>query len=240
MREITQEEIKAKLEAHKLWLDTGGEHGEKVRFTDVLIANKNFTFRNLHGAVFENVECVSTDFERANLFFTRFKNVHFHHVNFTDTRLTYSKFIHCSITDTTYPFADLKNVDFTCTTLDNVNFTYSNLYKVDFSAAIIKNIHVARAIPINIVGQKVICTQVNTSRKNNLISYWADLGIWTTGCFQGTLEELREKVAATHKNNPFLRARYERAIDYILEEDKADKEKRERSGANADHKENKR
>ena len=77
---------------------------------------------------------------------------------------------------------------------------------------------------MNVLGQKVICTQVNTSRPNNLIAYWANLGIWTTGCFQGTLEELRKKVAKTHKDNPFLRARYERAINYILGEDKADKE----------------
>lgn len=224
MREITQEEINAKLEAHKLWLDTSHIQGEKARFTDVLIANKTFAFQNLHGAVFKNVDCVNTNFERADLVFTYFKNVHFHHVHFTDTRLDYSKFIHCSITDTTYLFADLKYVDFTCTTLDNVDFTYSNLYKVDFSTAIIENIHVARAVPIKIIGQKVICTQVDTSRLNNLIAYWADLGIWTTGCFQGTLDELREAVAKTHKYNPFLRARYERAINYILEEDKADKE----------------
>lgn len=79
---------------------------------------------------------------------------------------------------------------------------------------------------MNVRGQKVICTQVNTTRNNNLISYWADLGIWTTGCFQGTLDELRKAVAKTHKDDPFLRARYERAINYILEEDKADKEMR--------------
>lgn len=230
MREITQEEINAKVKAHELWLDTNHIQGEKARFTDVLIANKTFAFQNLHGAVFKNVDCVNTNFERADLVFTYFKNVHFHHVHFTDTRLDYSKFIHCSITDTTYLFADLNNADFKNTTLDNVNFARSNLYNVDFSTAIIKNIHVAQAIPIKIFGKRVICTQVNTSRRNNLISYWADLGIWTTGCFQGTLEELREAVAKTHKYNPFLRARYERAINYILEEDKADKEKGKERG----------
>ncbi|WP_288842866.1 pentapeptide repeat-containing protein [uncultured Megasphaera sp.] len=224
MREITQEEINAKVKAHKLWLDTDHIQGEKARFTDILIANKTFAFQNLHGAVFKNVDCVNTNFESADLVFTYFKNVHFHHVHFTDTRLDYSKFIHCSITDTTYLLADLNHADFKNTTLDNVNFARSNLYNVDFSTAIIKNIHVAQAIPIKIFGKRVICTQVNTSRLNNLISYWADLGIWTTGCFQGTLEELRKAVANTHKDNPFLRARYERAINYILEEDKADKE----------------
>lgn len=226
MREITQEEIDEKVKAHKLWLDSDGEHGENARFTDVLVANKTFVSQNLHGAVFKNVDCVNTNFERADLVFTYFKNVHFDHVNFNSTIMNYSSFIRCNIVDSKYQFADLNNADFKNTTLDNVAFTYSNLYKVDFSTAIIENIHVARAIPINVIGQKVICTQVNTSRLNNLISYWADLGIWTTGCFQGTLEELREAVAKTHKDNPFLRARYERAINYILEEDKADKENR--------------
>lgn len=222
MREITQEEIDEKVKAHKLWRDT--RLGERAVFRDVLITNKSFCRQDLQNAIFENVEIRNTFFGKANLAIVNFENVYFDHVNFNSTIVNYSSFIQCNISDTIYLFADLKNVDFTCTTLDNVDFTYSNLYKVDFSTAIIKNIHVARTIPINIFGQKVICTQVNTSRLNNLISYWADLGIWTTGCFQGTLEELRKAVANTHKDNPFLRARYERAINYILEEDKADKE----------------
>lgn len=223
MREITQEEINAKVKAHELWR-TNGDQGERAIFKNVSIIKKTFFCRNLHGVTFENIECVDTNFDNADLAFTHFRNVYVNHVNFANTNLKGSRFIRCNIVDSEYQFADLNNADFKNTTLDNVNFAYSNLYNVDFSTTNIEKICVARAVPLKVIGQKVICTQVNTSRLNNLISYWVDLGIWTTGCFQGTLEELREAVAKTHKDNPFLRARYERAINYILEEDKADKE----------------
>lgn len=225
MREITQEEINAKLEAHQLWRDTNKKQGERAVFADVLITNKNFFRRNLRQATFRNVKCVDTNFKNADLADTFFENVYFDHVNFNSTIINCSNFTQCNISDSNFTSANLKNVAFICTTLDNVNFTYSNLYSVIFPSINIKKIWVVQAVPINIIGQKVICVQVNTSRENNLISYWADLGVWTTGCFQGTLDELKEAIAKTHKYNPFLRARYERAINYILEEDKADKER---------------
>ncbi|WP_288863165.1 pentapeptide repeat-containing protein [uncultured Megasphaera sp.] len=226
MREITQEEINAKVKDHELWLDTNGNQGEQAVFTNVSITNKNFSHRNLLGAVFENVEVKNTDFRKTNLSSTRFKNVHFHHVFFNDAILTGIKFWYCNITNTAYFCANLKNAAFTNTTLINVDFRGSNLRYTNFFTAKIENIFVTNAIPMNVLGQRVICMQVNTSRRNNLIAYWAGLGIWTTGCFQGTLEKLREAVAKTHRKDPFLRARYERAINYILEEDKADKEMR--------------
>lgn len=77
----------------------------------------------------------------------------------------------------------------------------------------------------DLVGQKVICVQVNTTRKNNGIFYWVNLGIWTTGCFQGTLEELKEKIEETHKDNDFLRERYYRVIDFILHEVEMDNDR---------------
>lgn len=225
MREITQEEIDKKVEAHQLWRDTNKKQGERAIFTDVLITNKNFYRRNLRQAVFRNVKCVDTNFRNADLTDTLFENVYFDHVNFNGTILECSLFKQCKIINTAYFDANLKNVYFKYTTLIDVDFRSSNLRYTSFSTAKIKNIFVTHTTPMSVFGQRVICTQVNTSRKNNLISYWADLGIWTTGCFQGTLEELRQKVAETHKDNPFLRARYERAINYILEEDRADKEK---------------
>lgn len=223
MRKITQEEINAKVKAHELWL-INGYQGERAIFEDVSIIKKTFFCRDLHGAIFRNVECVNTNFDNANLAFTSFTNVYVAHTNFANTNLKGSRFIRCNIVGSNYQFADLNNADFKNTTLDTVNFAYSNLYNVNFFNTNIEKICIARAVPIKVIGQKVICTQVNTSRENNLITYWADLGIWTTGCFQGTLDELREAVAKTHKDNPFLRARYERAINYILEEDRADKE----------------
>ena len=59
-----------------------------------------------------------------------------------------------------------------------------------------------------------------------MISYWKDLDLWTTGCFQGTLDELQEKVAETHKDHPFLRERYARAIAFLLNEAEQEDKKR--------------
>lgn len=206
MREITQEEIDKKVEAHELWLNSNGTQGEKAYFINALIKGKNFNNRNLYLVIFRNTNFDNTEFSYANL--------------------AYSNFNQCNITNTTYHSANLKNAVFENTTLSNVDFRRSNLRYANFSTAKIENIFVTNAIPMNVLGQRLICMQVNTSRRNNLIAYWAGLGIWTTGCFQGTLEKLREAVANTHKYDPFLRNRYERAINYILEEDKADKEMR--------------
>lgn len=224
MKEITQEEINAKLKAHKLWRETDGDQGEQAVFKDVLIKEKDFSNLDLHEVIFKNVKCENTDFCRTDLCFAIFKDTKFYAPKFRNAILKYAKFISCHIIDGKFYNAIVENVRFLRTNLFNVSFQYAKLTDTFFAGSTIENTRLNWATPTYMRGQKVICVQVNTSRKNNLISYWADLGIWTTGCFQGTLEELREAVAKTHKDNPFLRARYERAINYILEEDKADKE----------------
>ncbi|HEM1385751.1 TPA: hypothetical protein U0W71_002877, partial [Listeria monocytogenes] len=70
----------------------------------------------------------------------------------------------------------------------------------------------------DVVSLTVIAVQINTTRKNNQITYIKELEIWTTGCFQGTLEELKDSIEQTHDNNDFLKRRYYRAINYILTE----------------------
>lgn len=60
--------------------------------------------------------------------------------------------------------------------------------------------------------------QVDTTRRNNQITYIKELGIWTTGCFQGTVYELRAAIEIEHGDNEKLRKRYYRVIDFILNE----------------------
>ena len=112
---------------------------------------------------------------------------------------------------------DLSNAD-----LSNVNLSGANLTFADLSNSDLSNTKLNWINTQELKGQKIISAQVDTSRKNNLISYWADLGIWTTGCFQGTLEELKESIEKTHKDNKFLKDRYYRVIDFILQEAKYD------------------
>lgn len=105
--------------------------------------------------------------------------------------------------------------------LGHADLRHAYLEEADLTQADLRH-----AITEQIVGKSVISVQVDTSRPNNTISYWIDLEIWTTGCFQGTLEELRESIEKTHKENDFLRDRYYRVIDFILHEADEDKRKK--------------
>ncbi|MCI3194067.1 pentapeptide repeat-containing protein, partial [Listeria monocytogenes] len=97
--------------------------------------------------------------------------------------------------------ADLSYADLSCADLRRANLSYANLNWINWR---------------DVVGLTVIAVQINTTRKNNQITYIKDLEIWTTGCFQGTLEELKDSIEQTHASNDFLKRRYYRAINYIL------------------------
>ncbi|HHQ1106457.1 TPA: pentapeptide repeat-containing protein [Listeria innocua] len=99
--------------------------------------------------------------------------------------------------------ADLSNADLRCADLRGANLSYALLNWIIWQ---------------DIEGLTVICVQVDTTRRNNQITYIKELGIWTTGCFQGTLDELKAAVEQTHKHNEKLKKRYYRVIDFILNE----------------------
>lgn len=99
--------------------------------------------------------------------------------------------------------ADLRRADLRCADLSGANLSYADLNWINWR---------------DVVSLTVIAVQINTTRKNNQITYIKELEIWTTGCFQGTLEELKDSIEQTHDNNDFLKRRYYRAINYILTE----------------------
>lgn len=110
-------------------------------------------------------------------------------------------------------YADLGGIDLSGTDLRAADLSGANLIGADLSGAKLNWTKTQ-----GLKGQRVISVQVDTSRPNNTISYWVDLGVWTTGCFQGSLEELKEKIEETHKDDAFLRERYYRVIHFILQE----------------------
>ncbi|ECQ8345383.1 pentapeptide repeat-containing protein [Listeria monocytogenes] len=109
--------------------------------------------------------------------------------------------------------ADLSNANLRGADLSNVNLSYANLRLAYLSDANLNWVNWQ-----HVEGLTVICVQVDTTRKNNQIAYIKELDIWTTGCFQGTLDELKASVEQTHKDNEKLRKRYYRVIDFILNE----------------------
>ncbi|MGM8107126.1 pentapeptide repeat-containing protein [Listeria monocytogenes] len=119
--------------------------------------------------------------------------------------------------------ADLRCADLRCADLSGANLSYADLSGANLSGADLSgaNLSYADLNWINwrdVVSLTVIAVQINTTRKNNQITYIKELEIWTTGCFQGTLEELKDSIEQTHDNNDFLKRRYYRAINYILTE----------------------
>ncbi|EAE9782474.1 pentapeptide repeat-containing protein [Listeria monocytogenes] len=109
--------------------------------------------------------------------------------------------------------ADLNGADLNGANLNGADLSYANLRRADLSYANLNWINWR-----DVVSLTVIAVQINTTRKNNQITYIKDLEIWTTGCFQGTLEELKDSIEQTHASNDFLKRRYYRAINYILTE----------------------
>ncbi|EAF9593139.1 pentapeptide repeat-containing protein [Listeria monocytogenes] len=109
--------------------------------------------------------------------------------------------------------ADLSGADLSYANLNGADLSYANLRRANLSYANLNWINWR-----DVVGLTVIAVQINTTRKNNQITYIKELEIWTTGCFQGTLEELKDSIEQTHASNDFLKRRYYRAINYILTE----------------------
>ncbi|EAH2714171.1 hypothetical protein D5L25_15675 [Listeria monocytogenes] len=109
--------------------------------------------------------------------------------------------------------ANLRHADLRRADLSGANLRHADLRRADLSYADLNWINWR-----DVVGLTVIAVQINTTRKNNQITYIKELEIWTTGCFQGTLEELKTSIENTHKDNEKLKAKYYRVIDFILQE----------------------
>ncbi|EKE9665658.1 TPA: pentapeptide repeat-containing protein [Listeria innocua] len=119
--------------------------------------------------------------------------------------------------------ADINNVDLGNANLRRADLKGADLSNADLRCADLRGANLSNAllnwiIWQDIEGLTVICVQVDTTRKNNQIVYIKELDIWITGCFQGTLDELKASVEQTHKHNEKLKKRYYRVIDFILNE----------------------
>ncbi|EIY6212076.1 pentapeptide repeat-containing protein [Listeria monocytogenes] len=141
--------------------------------------------------------------ERANLSNIDLKNTN---LRFANLRLAYLR------------GADLSNANLSYANLSYADLSYADLSYADLRRADLSGANLNWVNWQHVEGLTVICVQVDTTRKNNQITYIKELDIWITGCFQGTLDELKASVEQTHKDNEKLRKRYYRVIDFILKE----------------------
>ncbi|HBI2160570.1 TPA: pentapeptide repeat-containing protein, partial [Listeria monocytogenes] len=167
---------------------------------DIILENHGKWLRNEGG---EKADLSNADLKNTNL---RFANLRLAYLRGANLRLAYLR-------GANLRFADLRGADLSNADLSNVNLSNANFRGVDLSDAYLNWVNWQ-----HVEGLTVICVQVDTTRKNNQIAYIKELDIWITGCFQGTLDELKASVEQTHKDNEKLRKRYYRVIDFILNE----------------------
>ncbi|MEN0960590.1 pentapeptide repeat-containing protein [Listeria monocytogenes] len=151
--------------------------------------------------------------ERANLSYADLRRADLSGANLRGANLSYANLSYADLNG-----ADLNGADLNGADLRGANLSYADLSYADLNGA---NLSYANLNWINwrdVVSLTVIAVQINTTRKNNQITYIKELEIWTTGCFQGTLEELKTSIENTHKDNEKLKAKYYRVIDFILQE----------------------
>ncbi|EAD0335212.1 pentapeptide repeat-containing protein [Listeria monocytogenes] len=156
--------------------------------------------------------------ERANLSNIDLKNTN---LRFANLRLAYLRGADLSNANLSYAnlsYADLSYADLSCANLRVANLSYADLSYANLRGANLSGANLNWVNWQHVEGLTVICVQVDTTRKNNQITYIKELDIWITGCFQGTLDELKASVEQTHKDNEKLRKRYYRVIDFILKE----------------------
>ncbi|EAF6368128.1 pentapeptide repeat-containing protein [Listeria monocytogenes] len=162
---------------------------------DIILENHGKWLRNEGGekADLSNADLKNTNLRGANLRLADISNANLSNANLS--------------------IADLSNANLSIADLSNANLYNANLRGTDLSDANLNWINWQ-----SIQGLTAVVVQVDTTRRNNQITYIKELGIWTTGCFQGTVYELRAAVEIAHRHNEKLKKRYYRVIDFILRE----------------------
>ncbi|KES97079.1 pentapeptide repeat-containing protein [Listeria monocytogenes] len=198
---MKQEELDIILENHGKWLrNEGGDRAD--------LSNANLRGVNLRGANLNNADLSYADLSGANL-----NNADLRGVNLANANLRYTNLRHADLRYTNLRYTDLRYTD-----LRHADLRYANLRHADLRYANLRDANLNWVNWQHVEGLTVICVQVDTTRKNNQIAYIKELDIWITGCFQGTLDELKASVEQTHKHNEKLKKRYYRVIDFILME----------------------
>ncbi|HHX5114180.1 pentapeptide repeat-containing protein [Listeria monocytogenes] len=172
---------------------------------DIILENHGKWLLNEGG---ERADLSNADLKNTNLRLADLRGAYLSNANLRGANLRFADISNANLSN-----ANLSNANLSIADLSNANLYNANLRGTDLSDANLNWVNWQ-----HVEGLTVICVQVDTTRKNNQITYIKELDIWITGCFQGTLDELKASVEQTHKDNEKLRKRYYRVIDFILKE----------------------
>ncbi|HAA7342772.1 TPA_asm: hypothetical protein GHF09_14510 [Listeria monocytogenes] len=193
---MNQAELDVVIEKHEKWLRDGYGERANLSYADLRradLSGANLRRANLRGANLSYANLSYADLRRADL----------SGANLRGANLSYANLSYANLRRANLRGANLSGANLIGANLSGANLSYADLNWINWR---------------DVVSLTVIAVQINTTRKNNQITYIKELEIWTTGCFQGTLEELKDSIEQTHASNDFLKRRYYRAINYILTE----------------------
>ncbi|KES43786.1 pentapeptide repeat-containing protein, partial [Listeria monocytogenes] len=196
---MNQAELDVVIEKHEKWLRDG--YGERANLSYANLSYADLSCANLRGANLRGANLSYADLSCANL-----RVADLSYANLRVANLSYADLSYANLRVANLSYADLSYANLRGANLSGADLSYADLRRADLNWINWRDV----------VGLTVIAVQINTTRKNNQITYIKDLEIWTTGCFQGTLEELKDSIEQTHASNDFLKRRYYRAINYIL------------------------
>ncbi|EAC8177437.1 pentapeptide repeat-containing protein [Listeria monocytogenes] len=213
---MNQAELDVVIEKHEKWLRDG--YGERANLSYADLRRADLSGANLRGANLSYANLSYADLRRADLSGANLRRANLRGANLSGANLRGANLSYANLSYADLRRADLSGANLRRANLRGANLSGANLRGANLSGA---NLSYADLNWINwrdVVSLTVIAVQINTTRKNNQITYIKELEIWTTGCFQGTLEELKDSIEQTHASNDFLKRRYYRAINYILTE----------------------
>lgn len=179
---------------HEMWL-LGRELGVRADLTGVDLSHMDLSHRNFTEAFLPGADLTCTF-----LLGVPMLRAHLPHACLTGACLEGANLAYADLRD-----ADLSNADLTDANLANADITGANL-----EGAILTGVNTQ-----NIIGQRVLSVQFDTEQKNNLLSFWVDLGQWTTGYFQGTTRELFARLRDDDLYDEATRAQYINAVEAI-------------------------
>ncbi|HAA8066671.1 TPA_asm: hypothetical protein GHE64_14665 [Listeria monocytogenes] len=203
---MNQAELDVVIEKHEKWLRDG--YGERANLRVANLSYADLSCANLRGANLSGANLSYADLSCANLRVANLSYANLRGANLRGANLSYADLSCANLRVANLSYADLSCANLRGANLSGADLSYADLRRADLNWINWRDV----------VGLTVIAVQINTTRKNNQITYIKELEIWTTGCFQGTLEELKDSIEQTHASNDFLKRRYYRAINYILTE----------------------
>lgn len=185
-------------------------NASNLDFLRINFSRANFSETDFEGANFEN-----SNFEGILAYSVNFSHTDFMEANFKNTNFKNSRFVRSCFKGTYLSDANFENANFENTKFLSTDFKNSVFSGAKFSNAIFTGISLQYTVTAGIQGFQVISCQLNSSEQNRVVQYWPKLDIVTTGCFSGTMDELKAAIKKTHKNRPEIRKKYNLAIDYI-------------------------